>query len=69
MKPKIYISSGEGEVGRVVAYTGTLTVRALKSRLTREEAGGDRWARVLLETAERHPEQVDPETAIRAVLR
>ena len=42
----IQIVSGEGEQGTVEAYTGTVTVRAIKARLTRERCGGDRWARV-----------------------
>lgn len=42
----ITIISGEGNVGRVVPFTGKRTVRAIKSRLTRERCGGDRWADV-----------------------
>jgi len=41
---KLYIISGEGEVGTRERYTGKRTVRAVKARLTRERAGGDRWA-------------------------
>lgn len=44
----IRIVSGEGEQGNVRAYTGKRSVRAIKSRLTRERCGGDRWARVEL---------------------
>lgn len=43
--PKIIIISGEGEVGTIEAYTGRDTPRAIRSRLTREQCGGDRWAR------------------------
>lgn len=69
MTTTIWISSGEGEIGRTVRYRGAPTLRALRARLTRERCGGDRWAHVLLETAERHPERVDEETAIRALSR
>jgi hypothetical protein len=41
----IRIVSGEGTVGSSDAYTGKRTIRALKSRLTRERCNGDRWAR------------------------
>jgi len=41
----IRVTSGEGEVGHVDPYTGTRTVRAIKRQLSRERAGGDRWAR------------------------
>jgi hypothetical protein len=40
------IVSGEGENGTAQDYAGAKTVRAIKSRLTRERCGGDRWARV-----------------------
>jgi len=42
---EIRIVSGEGDVGGAEAYTGKRTIRALKSRLTRERCHGDRWAR------------------------
>ena len=42
---EIRIVSGEGAIGRSEAYTGKRTIRALKSRLTRERCNGDRWAR------------------------
>ena len=38
------IVSGEGENGTVEKYTGKLTARAIKTKLTQEESGGDRWA-------------------------
>lgn len=41
----IRIISGEGEIGTAEAYNGKRTMRAIKTRLTRERAGGDRWAR------------------------
>jgi len=41
----IRIVSGEGEIGSAETYTGTLTPRAIKARLTRERCNGDRWAR------------------------
>ena len=41
----IRIVSGEGAVGGSEVYNGKRTVRALKSRLTRERCNGDRWAR------------------------
>ncbi len=42
---EIRIVSGEGTVGGSDVYTGKRTVRAIKSRLTRERCNGDRWAR------------------------
>ena len=42
---EIRIVSGEGTVGSSVVYTGKRTIRALKSRLTRERCNGDRWSR------------------------
>ena len=39
------IVSGEGEVGTIETYTGKRTLRAIKSRLTRERCAGARWAR------------------------
>ena len=41
----IRIVSGEGETATVQTYTGKLTRRAIKARLTRERCNGDRWAR------------------------
>ncbi len=41
---KIWIVSGEGEIGSAELYTGKLTLRALRMRLTRERCHGDRWA-------------------------
>lgn len=41
----VRIVSGEGAVGGSEVYTGKRTIRALKSRLTRERCNGDRWAR------------------------
>lgn len=43
--PKTIIISGEGEEGTIKAYHGTDSPRAIKARLTKERAGGDRWAR------------------------
>jgi hypothetical protein len=45
MNTEIKIVSGEGIHGRVEIYNGKKTVRALRMRLTKERAGGDRWAR------------------------
>jgi len=42
----LYIISGEGTYGHREEYTGKMTVRAIKSRLTRERCHGDRWARI-----------------------
>lgn len=42
---EIRIVSGEGTIGNAETYNGKRTVRALKSRLTRERCNGDRWAR------------------------
>ena len=42
------IVSGEGAQGTDEPYAGAPTVRAVLARLTRERAGGDRWARVQL---------------------
>lgn len=49
MSRSIVIISGEGEVGTVEPYDGALTESALKERLTKERAGGDRWARLAVE--------------------
>jgi hypothetical protein len=54
----IYIVSGEGEQGTSEVYEGATSVRALKSRITRERAGGDRWARIDVDS----PTHVDVET-------
>ena len=53
---EIRIVSGEGTVGNSEVYSGTRTIRALKSRLTRERCNGDRWARA---EALVHPETND----------
>mgnify|MGYP001073364484 CR=1 FL=1 len=53
---EIRIVSGEGTVGSSDVYTGKRTVRAIKSRLTRERCNGDRWARA---EALVHPETDD----------
>ena len=53
---EIRIASGEGTVGCSDVYTGKRTVRAIKSRLTRERCNGDRWARA---EALVHPETDD----------
>lgn len=43
----VQIVSGEGTgEGTVETYNGKLTCRAIRARLTRERAGGDRWAYV-----------------------
>jgi hypothetical protein len=44
----ILIFSGEGETGTWERYTGKRTVRAVRTRLTKERCGGDRWASVWL---------------------
>lgn len=44
---KIAIVSGEGERGTAELYTGKMTARAIKMRLTRERCHGDRWARAI----------------------
>ena len=41
---KIEIVSGEGETGTVEKYNGKRTIKAIKSRLTKERCNGDRWA-------------------------
>ena len=41
---KIEIVSGEGELGTVEEYNGKRTIKAIKSRLTKERCDGDRWA-------------------------
>jgi len=45
---EIHIISGEGEQGTTEIYYGARTLRALRARLTRERAGGDRWARATI---------------------
>jgi hypothetical protein len=49
---EIIIVSGEGTQGTVEQYTGKRTLQAIKSRLTRETAGGDRWAKVKIDGIE-----------------
>jgi hypothetical protein len=65
----IYIVSreryGVGPIHREV-YEGAMSVRALKSRLTRERAGGDRLAHCEVETATRAADMCSPEEAIAA---
>ena len=46
-KNKIAIVSGDGEIGTAELYGGTLSERAIRSRLTRERCHGDRWARAV----------------------
>ena len=46
------IVSGEGEQGTVEPYTGKLTLRAMRARITRERRGG-RWAHYLDPDGER----------------
>lgn len=41
----VLIISGEGEQESFELYTGKRSIRAIKSRLTCERCGGDRWAR------------------------
>ena len=47
---KYLIFSGEGDRGTWEAYTGTESEKAFKSRLTKERAGGDRWASIWRKT-------------------
>lgn len=42
---EIRIISGEGEVGTIQQYEGKRTIPAIRQRLGKERAGGDRWAR------------------------
>lgn len=42
---EIQIIAGEGERGTVIDYDGARTIPAIRQRLGRERAGGDRWAR------------------------
>lgn len=41
----VRIVSGEGDCGTVEQYTGARTIRAIRARLTREQCGGQRFAR------------------------
>ena len=45
LESTILIQSGEGETGTVEVYSGKRTSRAIKTRLTKERACGDRWAK------------------------
>jgi hypothetical protein len=46
---EIVIVSGEGTgPGTVEKYEGKRTLRAIKTRLTKERCGGDRWARAIV---------------------
>lgn len=42
---EIHIVAGEGELGTTEIYNGARTIRAIKTRLTKERCGGDRWAK------------------------
>ena len=45
----IRIVSGEGTgEGIVEPYTGKRTIRAIKTKLTKERCNGDRWAKALV---------------------
>jgi hypothetical protein len=46
-KGDVVIVSGEGTFGTAERYTGKKTDRAIKLRLTKERAHGDRWARAI----------------------
>lgn len=56
---RLWIVSGEGEIGFTLEYTGKRTLRALRCRLTRERCNGDRWARVEAETPNHGPWKLD----------
>lgn len=45
----ILIFSGEGDEGTWERYEGARTVKAIRNRLTRERAHGDRWASAWIE--------------------
>lgn len=47
-KNKIVIISGEGETGITEEYTGKRSIRAIKTRLTKERCNGDRWAKAIV---------------------
>ena len=67
----IYIVSGEGEQGHREVYTGTVTPRAIRARLTRERCSGDRWAHVEIDGERVGDEELDSalEVASRAATR
>lgn len=44
------ILSGEGDNGSWERYFGARTAKAIRSKLSRERCGGDRWASVWIET-------------------
>ena len=46
---EIEILSGEGENGTREDYEGPRTISAIRSRLTKERVGGDRWAVLILD--------------------
>jgi len=45
---KIVIFSGEGDTGTFEIFNGKRTVKAVKSRITRERCGGDRWVKLFV---------------------
>lgn len=61
----VRIISGEGEVGSIHAYDGTKTISAIRQRMGRERAGGDRWARgqIKIHEGQCGPVYMDVETA------
>lgn len=44
------IFSGEGDIGTFERYYGARTAKAIRSKLSRERCGGDRWASAWIET-------------------
>jgi len=70
MSPKIWIISGEGDgEGTRELYSGSVSARALKARLTRERSGGDRWARLEVELDGCPPERCLPYQAVEMLAR
>lgn len=63
MTMRVLLSSGEGDLGTIEEYRGAPTLRAIKGRLTRERAGGDRWARLSKGTGDGNLEPITPEEA------
>jgi hypothetical protein len=50
-KGDVIVMSGEGlGPGMIERYFGARTDKAIRSKLSRERAGGDRWAEVWIET-------------------
>lgn len=59
---KILILSGEGERGYFEEYTGKRSMYAINRRLKKEESGGDRWVKLLVQKEGDTYFEINPDT-------